>query len=882
MPSPRLAAGIFFVLLIQLPQTALPDSSPLMGIEPSRQTRDVEATRARFEALMPARNAAVPADVPVPEVGVIDGSTGEHQRWGGDILVADQVTDIEGNLNMAGDTAGRFFAIVESMDNTCINLFRSNDGGTTWNHYGWICGVEGNDVTHPDITVPEFTQDYLFIAYEYGGYAQITRINLSTNQLETFAVAPRDEDGPRITTDDFEFTEYYVYLIVDDEVHVSTDRGQSWSTSGNLHPLAQAIATPDIAFANDVLYATWFYVLAGAGDDPGLVPWGIAVRTSADYGLSWSPLQFVCEDCYEPRIAAVKTRDDAMIVYKVDNGGQHDDVKYAYTQNGGTSWNSDFCLSCQPAIDEEAPSIAADHTGYHATYLSSLEDIVYRWTPVTSVHSWPRTQVVNDTHEASPDYAPAAVAIEWQRILPGVAWSDTRTPTLATYFDRPGNHVYYVYPDGSGDVATIDDAANIAADGDTIRLGDGIFSGPGNHDISYRGKNMVIESISGDPSTCIIDCALSGPSYRAFVFANGESRDAELRGVTLRGGRQVSGGAIRMVGADPTIRDCIFEENHATDSGGAIVCNDAFPLIAGCRFIGNTADNAGGAIITGLPGAGGEYLDCVFQDNWALWGGGAIHLYGGSPDIGRCTFWRNSSDHWGGALHADRVESVPWVYDSTFCGNAAPQGAGIYTRNSAHVLVEDTIIAHSSEGQAVYCTSSGSVALSCSDIYGNAGGDWVGCIAGQAGANGNLALDPLLCSHDTGDMGLRAGSPCLPQNNSCGVLIGAHGQGCASTAAPDQASALRFRVLDNTPNPFSTMTSIRFELPAATEVDIDLFDVTGRHVRSLAQGTRYLSGIHAVPWDGRSADGRRAAAGVYYYRVRVHDVNVSRAMLLLH
>jgi hypothetical protein len=65
------------------------------------------------------------------------------------------------------------------------------------------------------------------------------------------------------------------------------------------------------------------------------------------------------------------------------------------------------------------------------------------------------------------------------------------------------------------------------------------------------------------------------------------------------------------------------------------------------------------------------------------------------------------------------------------------------------------------------------VSISCTNIYGNHGGDWVGVIATQANANGNFSSNPLFCDTTAGDFHLQSNSPCAPANNSCGVLIGA-------------------------------------------------------------------------------------------------------------
>jgi hypothetical protein len=83
------------------------------------------------------------------------------------------------------------------------------------------------------------------------------------------------------------------------------------------------------------------------------------------------------------------------------------------------------------------------------------------------------------------------------------------------------------------------------------------------------------------------------------------------------------------------------------------------------------------------------------------------------------------------------------------------------------------------------------VTLSCCDLFGNAGGDWVVGIADQEGIRGNFAADPLFCDPENGDLTLRSDSPCLPGNHpggaACG-LIGALGEGCAPPTAVERAS----------------------------------------------------------------------------------------------
>jgi aminopeptidase N len=68
------------------------------------------------------------------------------------------------------------------------------------------------------------------------------------------------------------------------------------------------------------------------------------------------------------------------------------------------------------------------------------------------------------------------------------------------------------------------------------------------------------------------------------------------------------------------------------------------------------------------------------------------------------------------------------------------------------------------------------------------------------------------------------------------------------------------------PNPTDGAAVLRFSLPRAEDVRLDLLDVTGRRVRSLASGMM-SAGSHAVSWDGRDSEGRLVPAGVYWARI---------------
>ncbi|TFG94028.1 MAG: DUF11 domain-containing protein, partial [Calditrichales bacterium] len=76
-----------------------------------------------------------------------------------------------------------------------------------------------------------------------------------------------------------------------------------------------------------------------------------------------------------------------------------------------------------------------------------------------------------------------------------------------------------------------------------------------------------------------------------------------------------------------------------------------------------------------------------------------------------------------------------------------------------------------------------------------------------------------------------------------------------------------FALEQNYPNPFNPETDIRFQLPVAGEVRITLYNMRGQEMRILTD-QRYDAGYHQVRWNGKDANGIRAASGVYIYRMQ--------------
>ena len=89
----------------------------------------------------------------------------------------------------------------------------------------------------------------------------------------------------------------------------------------------------------------------------------------------------------------------------------------------------------------------------------------------------------------------------------------------------------------------------------------------------------------------------------------------------------------------------------------------------------------------------------------------------------------------------------------------------------------------------------------------------------------------------------------------------------------------------NFPNPFNPETWIPYQLSKATEVKIDIYDISGHLVRSLDLGWKplgaYMTPSSAAYWDGKNAVGERVASGIYFYTLQTSDFAATRRMVIL-
>jgi parallel beta-helix repeat protein len=308
--------------------------------------------------------------------------------------------------------------------------------------------------------------------------------------------------------------------------------------------------------------------------------------------------------------------------------------------------------------------------------------------------------------------------------------------------------------DGPADFNNIQAAIDNSNNGDTIVVADGRYTGPGNRNIDFKGKDITVRSENG-PKTCIIDCERKD---RAFYFHNDENAGSILDGFTIKNGNAYDGGAIYCYDCSPAITNCIFSGNSSSRGGGGVNCLHSSPTITNCIFSANSASDDGGG---------------VYCSSYS------------SPTITNCIFNNNSAGQWygrgaGGGIFC--VQSSPRIINCVIANNdAGMRGGGIYCVSSNNPTITNCTIIDNSSHEAGYgigggICCGGATVTNCI-IWGNFGQEirtYTGgnpstvtfCdIRGGWEGEGNINEDPKL----TESWHLCKGSPCIDS----GVDVGA-------------------------------------------------------------------------------------------------------------
>ncbi len=388
------------------------------------------------------------------------------------------------------------------------------------------------------------------------------------------------------------------------------------------------------------------------------------------------------------------------------------------------------------------------------------------------------------------------------------------------------------------------------------------------------------------------------------------------------------GGAVLVMEADATFDSCLFESNESGATGGGLLADASNVTIRNSTLQGNSALRGGA--LGGWFALDVQVTRSKLVGNNAVNGGGGLYAFGSPFHITHTTILGNDTPGDGGAIATAGSDIT--IDTTVIAGNTAAHGSVIFsgqlsspgrfddsagralgiagrelsnresmikaitlsnvscvqntatTEASLHLEnvdfdIDRSILAfNTNPGPAISCQDPANVSVTCTNLFDNTGGDWVGCVAGIGDSSGNLHVDPLFCDTTTNDYTLEDTSPLLSAPG-CG-LIGARGAGCETPTNVIDHADFTVRPLQLLgPNPTRTGAHILLTpshdllLPA----ELRVFDISGRLVRTL----RGSEGARIIEWDGNNDEGLAVAAGTYFISLISANTNTGLKLILL-
>ena len=94
------------------------------------------------------------------------------------------------------------------------------------------------------------------------------------------------------------------------------------------------------------------------------------------------------------------------------------------------------------------------------------------------------------------------------------------------------------------------------------------------------------------------------------------------------------------------------------------------------------------------------------------------------------------------------------------------------------------------------------------------------------------------------------------------------------------ANPVEFQLKQNYPNPFNPTTNINFRLDRKADVELIIYDLTGKKIKTLVRGSKE-TGAYEVSWDGRNEKGIPVSSGIYIYQLKAENFIQSQKMTLI-
>ncbi|HPR16812.1 MAG TPA: T9SS type A sorting domain-containing protein [Candidatus Cloacimonadota bacterium] len=427
------------------------------------------------------------------------------------------------------------------------------------------------------------------------------------------------------------------------------------------------------------------------------------------------------------------------------------------------------------------------------------------------------------------------------------------------------------------DQPTIQAGLNIAAEGDSVIVAEGIY-----YENIWWTQTNGIKLIGTDKENCIIDGNGTGSviGYECWEIVHDSTN--VIKNFTIQNGYSSQGAGIYLRSENQFILENLivkdncqhgipnfdFTENgrYSIEGGGGIFLdNRSSPIIRNVEVIDNYSEFDGAGLFT-YEHSQPILINVLIADNYTCTSGAGI----------ACECWSDIS-----------------LTNVTIANNvAAENGGGVYIYGGANNFLQSVnSIFWNNLPEEIHFDIAGSnnsaVTISYSDVEEGEAGIITNGYGIVNWLDGNIDDDPLFEDSASGNYHLDELSPCIDAGDPASPLDPDGTMADMGAFYFDQSIGIeemeiptnKFS-LSNFPNPFNPSTTITFSIDPNEPYELTIYNIKGEKVKQLVSD-QVSAGQHTVIWNGEDDSGKLVSSGIYFYKLKVGNQESIKRMLLL-
>ena len=457
------------------------------------------------------------------------------------------------------------------------------------------------------------------------------------------------------------------------------------------------------------------------------------------------------------------------------------------------------------------------------------------------------------------------------------------------------------------------DQPTIQAGIDSAIIGDTVLVHPGLYieNINFNGKSIVLSSLhltTGDTSF-INQTIIDGDNNDSVIkFIGGEDSTSVLNGFTLQRGLGVYGppgyfsygGGIYCRHSSPTLKNLIIKNNTYPTDGGGIYCESShirlYDSIIMDNFVNGPFSGNGGGIF--LVRCNGKLENVEIINNTATDDGGGIAISGSNVTLKNVTILNNYSYDYGAGI-AGYKANIKLQNVTSINNRAELAGGGIHCIDSTHIKIVNSIFWNDFPNEINFheWSSLNSAAIIHSNIAGGIDSIHANNNGQVFWLQGNLNTYPSFIDTSIGNYNLQMGSPCIDagiqdtiflyNNNQDTIVIppivykgsapdmGAFEFDPVTDIVTKSETVNQFKIFQNYPNPFNPVTTISYQLPKTSFVNLSIYNVLGQKIDELVN-TEIQAGNNKIDWNAN-----KFSTGVYVYKITAGEYSAVGKCILI-